>query len=259
MKILKYLVFLITFSISSQESVSAIFIENLSSPNQTPISVDTFKALYLTEHNVLLKKTKDKTISYNNLKLGDIWSIDTFNPLKINIFYGDFNTALVLDNRLAVMFLIDFNTKQPYRNISFVSTGHDNTLWVFNQDTQQLELYDYKLNSSRVKTLPIDATVLDIKSNYNKCYVLTNKHLMVYNYFGSLVSKIKNEGYTSLSENNENIVLKKENTLFYLKKNTRNAIPISIPNLLIHRFFVVDETLYIYDKETLHEYQLKID
>jgi len=43
---------------------------------------------------------------------------------------------------------------------------------------------------------------------------------------------------------------------FYLKNNTWNFIPIKLPNLLINQFFVTNETLYIYDDEFLHQYQL---
>jgi hypothetical protein len=71
-----------------------------------------------------------------------------------------------------------------------------------------------------------------------------------------LLKKIKNEGYLSLSESNGNIVLQKDNSLFYLKNNTENVSPIQLPNLLIKQFFVTNETLYIYDGEFLYQYQL---
>jgi len=67
---------------------------------------------------------------------------------------------------------------------------------------------------------------------------------------------MKNDGYHSISESNRNIVLQKDNSLFYLKNNTGNVIPIKLPNLLIKQFFVTNETLYIYDDEFLHQYQL---
>ena len=71
-----------------------------------------------------------------------------------------------------------------------------------------------------------------------------------------MLKKTKNDGYTSLNESNGNIVLKKDNALFFLKNNTDDVITIKLPNLLIKRFFVTNETLYIYDDEFLHQYQL---
>uniref|UniRef100_UPI004048D941 GLPGLI family protein n=1 Tax=Mariniflexile sp. TaxID=1979402 RepID=UPI004048D941 len=71
--------------------------------------------------------------------------------------------------------------------------------------------------------------------------------------------KMKNEGYSSLVIDNENMVFKKDNALFYLKKDSGTVAPISLPNLLINQFFVTNETLYIYSDGTLYQFQLKIN
>ena len=72
-----------------------------------------------------------------------------------------------------------------------------------------------------------------------------------------MLSKIKNDGYTDLIEINENIILKKQNKLFYFNGNFDDIQPLNLPELLIKAFFATDETLYIYDGEFLHQYQLK--
>lgn len=246
-------------SIFSQEIIEPKFIKKTSLNAETLVSADNFKNQYYINNNVFNKKSNTQTITYNNLQLGNLESANTFNPLKINLFYKDFNTVIILDNRLAEIFKIDFNTISEYKNVSHIATGHDNTIWIFNQDTQQLELYDYKQNTSRAQALPIQSGVLDLKSNYNTCWLLTKKHLYIYNYFGSLLKKTKNDGFSSLAESNQNIILKKDNTLYYLKKNTENPIRISTPNLLIKQFFVTNETLYIYNNESIYEYQIKIN
>jgi len=252
-----YLFLLLSASIFAQESIETTFIKKTLLDVETLISVNNFGTEYYINNNVFSKKDATKTITYNNLQLGNLESANTFNPLKINLFYKDFNTVIILDNRLAEIFKIDFNTISEYKNVSHISTGHDNTIWIFNQDTQQLEVFNYKTKSSIAKTLPLQTNVLDLKSNYNTCWLLTKKYLYVYNYFGSLIKKIPNDGYTSLSESNNNIVLKKDNTLFYLEENTEIPIVLTTPNLLIKQFFVINETLYIYNSETIYEYQIK--
>ena len=257
MDFIKHIIILISFSVFSQQTVETILIKKSELKQETPVGIDAFGTLYTIDHAVLSKRISNKTVTYSNVQLGKITSANIYNPLKINVFYKDFNTVIILDNRLAEIFKIDFNATQPYKNISHISTGADNTLWVFNQDTQQLEVYDYKTRTTRAKTLPIQSPIIDIKSNFNYCWLLTDAYLLTYNYFGILVSKIKNEGYASLAENDENIILKKDNSLFYLKKNTKNTIPISMPDLLIKQFFVTNESLYIYNNETLYQFQLK--
>lgn len=257
MKSLKYILCFLSLSGFGQESIEAILMKKTPLETQTIIGIDNFGDLYSINQATFQKKDESKTITYSNVQLGNITSANTFNPLKINLFYKNFNTAIILDNRLAEIYKIDFNTKQPYKNVSHISTGYDNTLWIFNMENQQLELYDYKANSTRAIALPVQSNVLDMKSNYNYCWLLTENGLYTYNYFGSVISKLENEGYTEIAEDNGNLILKSGNQLYYMAKDTDVLMPIKLPELLINRFLLTNETLYIYDGETLHQFQLK--
>ena len=260
MQKLFYFFFLFSFSIAAQEQIKTLAKDSTSFKANKIFGVDTFGTMYYTTNdNTFHKKTKDTTITYTNFQLSEITTANTFNSLKINLFYKDFNTVVILDNRLAEVFKIDFNTIQPYKNVSFISTGFDNTLWIFNQDLQQLELYDYKTNKIRLKTVPVQSEILDLKSDYNNCYMLTKNYLYIYNYFGSLISKHKNEGFDSLAFSKAHLILKKENNLHILSKKSTDIKPIEHPNLLISQFLVTNETLYIYDDEILRQYQLKLE
>lgn len=256
MKYIKFLFIAFSSILFSQNSIEVQFIDKIKPQEDNLIQIDNFKNAYYVGENALVKQTNTSEYIYNNFQLGQLNIVDVFNPLKINLFYRDFNTLVVLDNRLSEIEKINFNLKRPFRNVSHIATAHDNTIWCFNQNTQELELFDYRTNTTKAKTLPIPENVIQITSNYNTCWVLTKNYLYVYNYFGSLLKKMKNDGYSSLRECNGNIVLQKGNFLFYLKNNTGNAIPIQLPNLLIKQFFVTNETLYIYDDEFLHQYQL---
>ncbi|GAA4965348.1 hypothetical protein [Algibacter aquimarinus] len=260
MKTTIYLFFLISYSIFCQESIEATFVKKSPFEADKLVSVDNFGTKYYINNDVFYKKNTSQILTYNNLQLGNLETVNAFNPLKINLFYKDFNTVIILDNRLAEIFKIDFNTASKYKNVSHVSTGYDNTIWLFNQDTQLLEVFDYKTRTTRAQILqPIDNEILDLKSNYNYCYLLTKEHLTIYNYFGSVIRILKNEGYTELAESNEALYLKKGDNLFYLGKNSKNVLPVNSKNILINQFFVTNETLYIYDNETLQEFQIKIN
>lgn len=257
MKHLLYILFFLTATCFSQETRNTSFIKKIKLSADSFIGIDAFNALYYTKNNILIKTDGKKEITYSNIQLGHITSANVFNPLKINLFYQAFNTVIILDNRLAEVSKIDFNNNKNYKNVTHVSTGSDTTIWVFNQDLQQLELYDYKTNSTRATTQPVQSAVLDFTSNYNASWLLTKNFLYKYNYFGSLVYKIKNEEFLSISESNENIVIKKGSRLLYLSKNSENIEEIQIPNLLIKQFFLTNGILYIYDGEFLYHYQLK--
>lgn len=245
-------------SIYAQAQIETVLIDSTHLKADKIFGIDTFFTLYYSDkNNSFFKRTQDTTISYSNFQLGKITTANAFNPLKINLFYRDFNTVVIIDNRLAEVFNIDFNTLQEYRNISFVSTGFDNTLWLFNQDLQQLELYDYLNDKTRLRTVPIQTRVLDLKSDYNYCYLLTESYLYVYSYFGSLIRKIENKGYTEMAFSKAHLILKKDNDLFLLSKNDTEIKAIKRDNLLINQFLVTNESLYIYSREKLSRYQLK--
>jgi hypothetical protein len=258
MQYLKHILLLLPFFAFAQQSIETTFVDKTALKTESIIGVDNFETTYYINHNELFKTEKTITLStYSNIQLGYITTANTFNPLKINVFYRNFNTVVILDNRLTEMFKIDFNTIQPFKDITHITTGNDNTIWLFNQNTQQLENYDYKTNTTRTQTLPIQSEIIDLKSNYNYCWILTKNYIYKYNYIGSLLSKTKNKGFTKLVEANGNLILQKENQLFYLAKDSEIFRELKIPKLLINQFLVTNQTLYIYDDEYLHQYQIK--
>ncbi|WP_339876855.1 hypothetical protein [Olleya marilimosa] len=259
MKPLIILFFLTTVSLSAQNKILVDLTDKDSLNVDVFISKNNFENLYYIKDNVLFKKSDKQTINYSNIQLGKITSVHTFNPLKINVLYSDLNTVVILDNRLAEVSKLDFNQQQPYKNISHITTGFDNTIWLFNQDFQYLELYDYQNKTSRYKTIPVSSKVLDLTSNYNYCWLLTENNLYCYNYFGSLVYKFKNEGYTNIKAYNENLILQKANDLLFYNNKTKTISAINIPNMLISQFFVTNQILYIYTRKLLYQYQLKTD
>ena len=250
---------LLLISISTEAQIETQLIKTTVLKVESLVAVDNVETIFYINDNTLYKSENQNTSNYSNLQQGSISSANAFNPLKINVFYKDFNSVIILDNRLSVMFKVDFNTIQPYKDITHISTGNDNTIWLFNQITQQLENYDYKTNKTRVQTLPIQGEVLALKSNYNFCWVLTKRHIYTYSYIGSLISKMENDGYTSIEENNGDLFLLKQNTLFFVANGSNSVQKVLLPNLLIKQFLVTNETLYIYDDEFLHQYQLKMN
>ncbi|TYB78274.1 hypothetical protein [Bizionia myxarmorum] len=257
MKAITFLITLLSLSAFSQDSIATFSKAKFPLEVETIIGVDNFGTKYYETNNVFYKKTDEKTINYSNVQLGQLTSVDVFNPLKIILYYKDFNTVIILDNRLAEILRIDFNTVQPYKNVSFVSLGNDNTIWIFNLDKQQMELYDYKAKTVRATTMPIVSPTLSVTSNYNYVWLLTENYIYKYSYFGSLLFKIPNTGYTQILERHDDILLQKENSLYFLNDKTQEISPIKLPILLINQFLVTGETLYIYDSKILHEFEIK--
>ncbi len=221
------------------------------------VKIDNFGTFFYVKGQEFIKSSQGKEINFSNIQLGDITAADAFNPLKVNLFYEAFNTAIILDNRLAEIAIINFNEKSPFRLCTLVSAGYDNTIWIYNQNTQQLELYDYMADRTRVNTLPLEGNALDLSSNFNYSYLLTDQALYTFNYFGNLVAKAANPGFSEITESNGKIIAKQGNQLQMLNEINGEFLSLELPELLIKQFFLTDETLYIYDGEILHQFHLK--
>lgn len=258
MKRFLYCIFITASALFSQERITTEIIDVIPFEADQLTQIDNFGTLFYTVGSTFYKREANQSYDYSNVQLGSITSADAFNPLKVNLFYKNFNTVVILDNRLSEIYKIDFNGIQPYKDVTHISTGSDNTIWIFNQDAQQLELFDYKTNKTRAVTMPVESDVLDLTSNYNYSWLLTKEFLYTYNYFGSTISKIKNDGFSHIAEDNGNLIIQKDQRLFFLAKETTQLIPIHLPEMLIKQFLVTNESLYIYRDETLHQFQLKI-
>lgn len=261
MKKLIVLLLLVSATMCAQNTITidTLFISKTAFETYVLINISQDSTIYHIKNESLIKHNSNKNVSYSNLELGEVSYVNTYNSLKINLFYSDFNTAIILDNRLAELYRINFNELEDYKNISHTSTGADNTLWVFNQNTQQLELFDYKTLKTKNKSLPIPSQVEALKSNYNYCWLLTKTHLYCFNYFGSLVSKIKADDFDDIALIKDNCILKKENKLFYASKDSKTITELEQTNINIKQFFVTNETLYIYDDNYIYNFKIKIN
>ena len=254
-----FLILLVFSTVQSQQSIEARFVKKTKADWEYFVGVDQFDALYFIKDETLYKKQKNKIQSYSNLQLGEIDHVQVFNTLKIVAFHKDQNTVVLLDNRLAELSEINFNTTTQYRLINNVALGSDTTFWIFNTLTLQLELIDYETSKTKLNTIPLDDKALVIDSNYNNLYVLTASYFYQFNYTGSLIYKIKHNGFEDFKMMNEGVLFKKNNNIYYKPSNSSEFHILEIPKNLIKQFFVMNQTLYIYDGEFLHHYQLKKD
>ena len=74
-----------------------------------------------------------------------------------------------------------------------------------------------------------------------------------------MIYKIKHNGFEDFKMMNEGVLFKKNNNIYYKPSNSSEFHILEIPKNLIKQFFVMNQTLYIYDGEFLHHYQLKKD
>ena len=220
------------------------------------VGVDRFDSRYYIKNTALERNQGGNIQSYSNLQLGKIDQVHVFNALKIAVLHKNFNSVVLLDNRMAEIRILNFNNSLPYRHITEVAYANESALWLFNGLTLQLELFDYKTNKTKLNTLPFKNEVLALQSDYNNVYALTKLSFYHYNYTGSLISEMNHDGFDEFKLGSGFIIFKKENSLFYKKNDNKKIQILKIPKKTIKQFFVMNQTLYIYDGKLLYYYQL---
>lgn len=85
---------------------------------------------------------------YSNLKLGNITYVDATNPLKIILYYKDFQQIVFIDNQLSV------NSDQVsleslgYEQTDLVCASNNNSFWIYSK--QNNELLRFNENSQKI-------------------------------------------------------------------------------------------------------------
>jgi hypothetical protein len=222
------------------------------------IGVDNYNSLYFIKDQVLYKKGTQTTYNFNDLQQGEIQSVDIINPLNILVFYSDSNTVVFLDNYLNEIERINFSALSKFINVSHVSMAGKNQLWVFNIDSQQLELYNYRSQRKIVVSQPFEGDIISQTSNFNYCYLLTKHQLRSYNIYGSLISEYTLKDYKKVVQHNNDIIIVKENELYYMPEDSLLAKKIVETDFNIKDLQLKQDFLYIYDGNQVHTFSLKL-
>ena len=172
---MRYLLLFLICAFQIVQAQKATFVEKLPFDVDTYVGTDAYKNQYYIEEMAFYKKGPDGNYVFKDFSLGAISKIDLINPLKILLFYQETNTALFLDNRLNEIERINFNTLTEFTNVLASGNAGDNRLWIFNADTQQLELYDYRAQRKLFVSQPLNGELLNLTSNFNFCYLVSTQ------------------------------------------------------------------------------------
>lgn len=216
------------------------------------VGIDKFQNLYYVKDNTLFKQSENQdAIAFQDFQLGELSRVDILNPNKVILFYQSANTVVVLDNRMTEIDRQDFNAAFPFKNVAFAGTAKDQSLWIYNIDLNQLELYDYRFNKTLSKSLPINDEIKEMTNNFNQCYLLSKQGVLVYNIYGSLVKKIQMQNIKALDLFKNQLLLYTGEFLNIFNKNFEITHSINSESLEAKNLFYADENLYIYDGKNI--------
>lgn len=222
------------------------------------IGIDAFDYIYYIKNNVFIKEKATEKWEYKNVSLGNLYSVDLTNPLKIVLFYKDFNTVLLVDNQLNETQRIVLNNKEVGLMTSIAQTASQNRLWLFNENNQQLGLYSFLNQSFKPLQQPFTAAWQTFFSTYNTFFWIDiSNNWYVCDVFGNinLIANIENSEEPQLLSANE-ILFLKENQLYYFNRITNQKINIPIEKKSIKGVTYLDQILTIFTQSEMFKFKI---
>jgi hypothetical protein len=174
-------------------------------------TTDNIGNIYMIKEDELVKYLPSGKffMRYSNLKLGNISTVDATNPLKIVLYYRDFQQIIFLDDQLSENSDVVSLEKLGYEQTELVCASNNNSFWIY--DKQNNELNRFNENSKKITSTGNLKQILqrDLSPNFmleHNGYLYLNSPetgVYVFDVFGafSKVISIKNLRQFQVSEN----------------------------------------------------------
>lgn len=186
-------------------------------------SVDQLNNIYLLSTSGQLKKlgpSGDSLGVFNEVRrFGKVNAIDVSNPLKILLFYRDFNTVLVLDRFLGKRNMLDLRKSNLFQ-VKAIGQAFDNGYWVFDEQEARLKRLDESGNVADQFTdfrllfdsMPSPSVIID----QNKTLYLYDPFRGVYlfDYYGTFRKRIPYTGWRDFTVINNQFFGRDEQQLY---------------------------------------------
>lgn len=260
MKLKVVLYFLIiNISVFSQEGLKAVYIDSIEIGSKTIHEINK-EATYYTNNNVFYKKTNLSEFDYTNLSLGNLQTVDLYNPLQIVLLYKDFNTIILLDNQLNETHRIDGNKQESILNFENVGLASRNQIWFYDFMTQKIGLYDFNSNTYKFISTPIKNKIIYYKTDYNYFYWIDEENIL---YNSSIFGKIKTLGKVPPFElievfDTTNYLYSFHGSLYFFNAEQNKTYEILIPEKSFDNFYYKNGILSIFTPNKVINYLIQL-
>ncbi|WP_418264027.1 hypothetical protein [Flavobacterium faecale] len=229
-------------------------------PTETKIfsGRDSYGYNYYINNAVFYKIKEKEHWEYKNVSLGNLTKIDINNPLKIVLFYQDFNAVILLDNQLNETQRIFFFQSENPINVIATGIAAQNQLWIYNNLNQQIGLYNYLNNTYKTISIPFPDNIQWYQTDFNHFYWVDDKNnAFVCNLFG----KVSNLGKTPLFDwieftDNQQFIYSKEGRLFFENTLKKERFEIEILEKTFQKCYYKDQILSIFTTEGITNYKI---
>jgi hypothetical protein len=224
------------------------------------VGIDGFGHSFFIKNNVLFKKIDNQTLQYQNLSLGKIKKVDLINPLKIVVFYEEFNTVVFLDSQMNEIQKIDFSTNELPIIATAIGMSGQNNLWIYNSLNQQIGLYDVATNQYKNLGVPIKENLLFYQTDFNYFHWIDiQNQWFTCSFFGRITNNgiLESQNQMQLLEQNK-VLYSEKNELYLLDRNLAILYKIEIVEKSFQKFYYKDQILSIFTTQGITNYKITL-
>lgn len=242
------LVFGCSFVFQTTDPVTRIkFTEKKSS-----LEIDGFGNMYVITDNEIVKYSATGNLQkkFSTKRYGKIEFIDAMNPLKVLVYYKDFQQILFLDDQLTqTSSMISIETL-GYEQTSLVCSSANNSFWIFDKQNNELLRFNSDLKSL-VKTGNLKRILdVDIKPNFiqeqnNFIYLnCPNEGILVFDIYGTFYKTIPLKNLKEFNVVNGDVFYFENHTLKQYQSQTFNTVEKQFSDTLIKTVYWQNNRFY---------------
>jgi hypothetical protein len=258
--LLLFFIFFFTVSFGQDKIYVAIKQVSTSLSADQFLGYDQFGFYFSIKNNVLSKTKKDEFFEYKNISLGKPTKVDIQNPLKIMLFYENFNTIILLDNQLNETQKINLSEN----NVPILATAtgivSQNRLWIYNSLKQQIGLFDYLKNTFLSITPSLQGNLKYYESDFNTFqWIDNNLNWYSCDIFGKITTLGKVTDFDQMQVINDHIILFLKDGKLQLQDIKNNTIyPIQNVEKSFKKFYYKDQILATFTNHGITNYKISI-
>lgn len=211
------------------------------SEKKSYIKIDGFGNIYVINDNEIVKYNASGVLQkkFSTKRYGKIDFVDAMNPLKLLVYYKDFQQIMFLDDQLTeTSSMISIETL-GYEQTSLVCSSANNSFWIYDKQNNELLRFNSDLKSL-VKTGNLKRILdIDIKPNFmqehnNYIYInCPNEGILVFDIYGTFYKTMPLKKLKEFNVVNGDVFYFENHTLNQYQAQTFNSIEKHFTDTLI--------------------------
>lgn len=216
------------------------------------VKIDGFGNIYVINAMQIIKYNTLGVLqkSFSVKRYGKIDFVDVSNPLKLLVYYKDFQQVLFLDDQLTATSSMISLENIGYEQTSLICNSSNNSFWLYDKQNNSLLRFNSE-SKTLVKTGNLKR-ILDIDMNPNfmiehNGYLYLNcpkEGIMLFDIYGTFYKTIPIKDLKEFNVINENVFYFKDKALNEYKASTFNTIQKQFADTLIKNVYWQNDKFY---------------